>query len=369
MCLFYMTPRLSKWCRSLTCDDVFVSPLKFLMKLVVALPVTLLLIIYALSLSLCKWPKPSYMSMRDSYEHFKGVMKEGAKSYEDEEQGRRREVNDPFGLDRCGKQCAAECYCLLSPLFVLYWLTLPVQILASLLVLTVVCSAPFKGAEVVFPQRTDSRPWREIWEGQLVVLDEETSMIAFGNKAEMRLKPPAVAVAREATVVVPGVGGGGGPPPPFAPNAAPGGPQQHAFAKVPPPPPRGLAAPVASAQSDEELARILQRQEDDAYANPNNGNNNNGNINVPPLGASQSGAGGVSRSEVDVRAERIAERQRQVLEGSARVARGLFTAAKFGAGVMAKAGREAKKAYDDKRREEEQRRQQQVPTAVAYPVP
>eukprot|EP00518_Triparma_eleuthera_P005941 CAMPEP_0182467330 /NCGR_PEP_ID=MMETSP1319-20130603/13671_1 /TAXON_ID=172717 /ORGANISM="Bolidomonas pacifica, Strain RCC208" /LENGTH=34 /DNA_ID= /DNA_START= /DNA_END= /DNA_ORIENTATION= len=34
--------------------------------------------------------------------------------------------------------------------------------------------------------------------------------MAFGNNAEMRLKPPAVAVAHETTVIVAGIGGGSG---------------------------------------------------------------------------------------------------------------------------------------------------------------
>ena len=66
----------------------------------------------------------------------------------------------------------------------------------------------------------------------------------------------------------------------------------------------------------------------------------------------------------------MAERQKQVAESGARVARGLFFAAKLGASAVAAAGREAKKAYDEKR-EQERRGQGQnrdVPTAVAYPV-
>ena len=107
MC-FYLTTRFTKWLNTLTCHDVLINPLKFLAKLAISLPITLLLVVWALGLSLYKWPRASHLSMRDSYHHFRGVLKEGAQSYEDEEQGRqgRRQidVDDPCGLDRCGKQ-------------------------------------------------------------------------------------------------------------------------------------------------------------------------------------------------------------------------------------------------------------------------
>ena len=98
----------------------------------------------------------SYEGMRDAYRHFREVMSEGYEAYE-AEQSVTRAREDPLGLKSGGKKCKAECYCLLSPALVMYWITIPVQVLGGLLLFAVVCSSLFKGVEVVFPQDGDSR--------------------------------------------------------------------------------------------------------------------------------------------------------------------------------------------------------------------
>ena len=146
-------------------------------------------------------------------------------------------------------------------------------------------------------------------------------MIAFGDDATMRViypptaqpppgRQPAATVppVKEPTVVVQGVAA---PPIPFDARSIDHQQTNGLWSAKPPKAPHQQN--LADVQSDEEMARILQRQEDAAA-------NNN-------------------RSEADIRAERIAERQRKVLESSVKVAQGLFAAARFGAGVVGAAGR------------------------------
>jgi len=314
MCLFCYKSCVA-WCKTLALHD-YLCPLIVLAKLIITLPLLVLLMTWALILSVGKTPYASYLAMMDSCSWYKDTIKDADSTYHADGTPRSDEVCD---CTNSRKRCAGECLCVASPIYAVWWCLIPVQIIVLMVGVTVLCTALFESHDVVFGGAGNAVGER--FRKRMVEIDRQTSALGFGNGGICR-------VFKEATKAL----------------ATP--------LQVPP------ANVKEQEQADAALAFSLQQEEQFLQPTPV--------VPMPPMRPEEASAPPMTPEAVR---SRTTARQEEIIENGRRVMAGLGVAARFGMSLAAVAAKEAKRVYEEKKEKERRERGEGVPpVAVAYPV-
>jgi hypothetical protein len=373
MCFLYCYRASKSWCTSLTCSDI----LNFLLTLTInianiflysflLLPLLSFLILFGLTCALAKTPHATYLTMCDSYQSYLAAIDDGASTYMSD--GTVRSTLDQPWFDRltCAderKRCKGECACCMLPLFICFWITIPVQMLVVVAFVSILMA--IESVLLVQPPHVPPRlaALRTLVAKRMRAIDESTSIAAFGNRTDVRFFKP-----EETTNVVT--------------NSIPRNTAMTATAAaasaIASAPPHNLQPEEKRRQEEGDaiLAQALQDQEDhfvDAQQPE------------PFLAAASAPPPPPEPVQVPVspeaaRQNRQDTRQAEILEGGRRVVAGFGMAARLAMTVAAAAAKEAKRAYDESRDEQAGNgapgasgarsgaADANAPVAVAYPV-
>lgn len=125
---------------------------------------------------------------------------------------------------------------------------------------------------------------------------------------------------------------------------------------------------TAGLQSDEEMARMLQSQENEALRQQQQQQAFTATAPPMPPPIPLNHPQNTPQTIEQQRQARIEARRQQAIEGGKKVIKGLGFAARLGVMAVGAMAKEGRRQYEEGRREREGQ-QQNIPTAVAYPVP